>query len=88
MEKKQIPTKRVSIRRIMTDPAFELGVRDARARRPFPVDFDTCETNPAWNYERGRIWAQRVPASVNLKRNGRVSDHAVRWFMRLDRDIL
>jgi hypothetical protein len=49
----QVPTKAVSIRWIMSDPAFECGVRDARANRGFPNDFDTWETNSAWNYERG-----------------------------------
>ena len=54
----------------------------------FPVAFDKWEINTAWNYERGRIWAQRVPTSVDLKRNGRVTDDAVRWFIRVDQDIL
>jgi hypothetical protein len=76
------------MRWIMSDPAFEHGARDLRAGRPFPVDFDTWETNSAWNYERGRAWAQRVPASVVLKRNGRVSDEAVNWFERISQDIL
>jgi hypothetical protein len=88
MAKEQIPTKPVSIRRIMGDSAFERGVRDVRAGRPFPAVIDTWEVNTAWNYERGRVWAQRVPASVDLKRNGRVTDEAVRWYMRVDQDIL
>ena len=88
MDKEQIPTERVSIRWIMSDPAFERGVRDTRAGRAFPSDFDTWETNSAWDYERGRAWAQRVPASVALKRNGSITDEAVRWFVRVDRDIL
>jgi hypothetical protein len=67
MDAGQVPTKRVSVRWIMTDPAFERGVRDARAGRPFPVAFDTWKVNSAWNYERGRVWARRVPASVDLK---------------------
>ena len=88
MDKGQIPTKAVSVRRIMTDPAFKRGVRDARAGRPFPVAFDTWEVNSAWNYERGRVWARRVPASIDLKCNGRVTDEAVRWYVRVGRDIL
>jgi hypothetical protein len=72
----------------MSDPAFERGVRDARARRAFPSNFDTWETNSAWNYERGRVWAQRVPASVDLKRTGRITEEAVRWYVRIARDIL
>jgi hypothetical protein len=88
MNKKQVPTEVVSIRWIMSDPAFERGVRDARAGRAFPSDFDTLGTNSAWNYERGRTWAQRVPASVDLKRNGRVTNEAMRWYIRAGRDIL
>jgi hypothetical protein len=72
----------------MSDPAFERGVRDARAGRGFPVDFDDWETNSAWNYERGRIWAQRAPCTVILKQDGRITNEAVGWFMRLSQDIL
>jgi hypothetical protein len=36
----------------MTDPAFEAGARDIRAKRGFPADFDTWPTNTAWNYEQ------------------------------------
>ena len=69
----------------MTDPAFEAGARDIRAKRGLPADFDTWPTNTAWNYERGRARAQRVSASVALKRDGRVTVEAVRWFMRLNK---
>jgi hypothetical protein len=82
----QVPTEPVSIRWIMSDPAFERGVRDARANRGFP--FDTWETNSVWNYERARAWARRVPASIDLKRNGRMTDEAVRWYVRISWDIL
>jgi hypothetical protein len=88
MNEGQVPTRPVSIKWIMSDPAFERGVRDARAGRGFPADFDDWEVNPAWNYERGRAWAQRVPASVNLKRNGRITEEAMHWYMRIARDIL
>jgi hypothetical protein len=84
----QIPTEMTSIKWIMTDPAFGTGVHDARAGRGFPESFDDWPTNTAWNYERGRAWAQRVPASVALKHDGRVTDEAVRWFMRIGQDIL
>jgi hypothetical protein len=88
MDKSQVPTKPVSIRWIMSDPTFERGVRDAHAGRPFPVSLDDWETNACWNYERGRAWARRVPASVALKCNGRVTDEAVGWDRRIARDIL
>jgi hypothetical protein len=67
-------------------------LRGRRPRRPrragFPSDIDSWPINEAWNYERGRIWAQRVPASVALKRDGRVTEEAVAWFARLGSDIL
>jgi hypothetical protein len=88
MGKEQVPTTPVSIRWVMSDRAFERGVRDARAGRPFPIGFDTWTLNTCWNYERGRAWARCVPASVELKRNGRVTDEAVRWFKRFDQNIL
>jgi|AmaraimetFIIA100_FD_contig_101_154468_length_654_multi_3_in_0_out_0_1 hypothetical protein len=75
----RVPTRPVSVRWIMTDPAFEAGARDIRAKRGFPADFDTWPTNTAWNYEQGRARAQRVSASVALKRDGRVTVEAVRW---------
>jgi hypothetical protein len=59
-----------------------------RAGRAFPAEFDTWGTNSAWDYERGHAWAQRVPTSVEVKRNGRVTDEAVRWFRRFNQDIL
>jgi hypothetical protein len=88
MVKQQVPTVAVSVRWIMSNPAFEQGVRDARASRPRPPDFDDWETNSQWGYERGHIWAKLVPTSVVLKRNRRVTDEAVRWFERFDADIL
>jgi hypothetical protein len=87
--KEQEPTTTTSIRWVMSDPAFERGVRDVHAGRPFPADFDDWEdSNSQWNYERGRAWAKLVPTSIALKRNGRVTDEAVRWYLRFNRDIL
>jgi hypothetical protein len=40
VDKERVPTKPVTIRWIMSDPAFERGVRDARARRAFPRNFN------------------------------------------------
>ena len=88
MDKKQVPTKPISVKWIMADPAFARGAADARAGKPYPDSFDTWEVNTAWNYERGRAWASRVPASVVLKRDGRVTAEAVQWFVRLGDDIL
>jgi hypothetical protein len=88
MSKEEIPTEPITVEWIMRDPSFERGVRDARAGKPCPDSFDTWEVNSAWNYERGRAWASRVPASVVLKRDGRVTDEVLHWFVRLGDDIL
>jgi hypothetical protein len=73
---------------IMSQPQFALGVADARAGRPHHPEFEKWDTNGQWNYERGRHWATLVPRTVALKRAGRLSAEAVRWFEQIDRDIL
>jgi hypothetical protein len=83
----QVPTAPVSVRWIMSDPAFERGVRDARAGRPLPADFDDWEINDQWNYERGHAWGKLAPR-VQLKHDGRVTDEAVRSYLLVGRGIL
>jgi hypothetical protein len=87
-EQGQVPTDGVSIQWILSDPAFERGVRDIRAGRLFPGDFDDWDTNTQWNYERGRAFAKLVPRSVALKREGRLTEEAVSWFARVGRAFL
>jgi hypothetical protein len=72
----------------MSHWAFERGVRDARAGRPIDPAYDRWEdVNEQWNYERGRQWAVLVPASVELKCNGAVTQEALRWFKRVGSNI-
>lgn len=84
----QIPTRPVTILEIMSAPHFALGVADARAGRPYRDGYQTWHTNAQWNYERGRQWARLVPASVVLKRNGKITREAAEWARRQFKDIL
>jgi hypothetical protein len=77
----QVPTQPTTILEIMSSPAFALGVADARAGRPYCPGYDTwSDTNMKWNYERGRLWGRQAPRTVALKRNGKITDEAARWY--------
>lgn len=69
----------------MNQPTFGLGAADARAGRPLHKDFDTWAGNDQWGYERGRQWACLAPRKVALKRNGKVTVEAMKYYSR---DIL
>jgi hypothetical protein len=84
----QVPTQPVSIEEIMSAPYFALGVADVRAGRPYHDGYQTWHTDEQWDYERGRQWARLVPASVVLKRNGKITREAAEWFRRRFKDIL
>jgi hypothetical protein len=84
----QIPTQPVSIEEIMTSLEFALGVADARAGRPYRDGYQAWHANAQWNYERGRQWARLVPASVVLKRNGKITREAAEWARRQFKYIL
>ena len=76
----QIPTRRTTLREIMSDPKFALGVADARAGRGYPPTYDTwADTNDRWTYERGRQWAQIAPHGLPLKINGKLNPQALRY---------
>ena len=75
----QLPTVPVSIAEIMASPLFERGVKDARAGRGFPPDYDILE-DKLWAYERGRQWARLAPRSLPLKVNGKLNPQALRHY--------
>jgi hypothetical protein len=78
---KQVETVGCTVEWIMSRPEFALGVADARAGRPIRKAHDTwADINAQWNYSRGRQWAVLAPRNVPLKRNGKVTDEAIRWF--------
>jgi hypothetical protein len=65
--------------RIMRDEHFALGVDDARAGRPYPLEYEDWEMNSQWNYERGRAFGIIAPRDLILKKHGRLTRRALRW---------
>jgi hypothetical protein len=77
----QVPTRLTTVREIMSSSAFALGVADVRAGLGHRTDYESWnDVNNQWDYERGRQWAQQAPRTVALKRNGKITDEAVRWY--------
>jgi hypothetical protein len=76
----QIPTILGSVRWIMAQPTFALGVNDARAGRPIHPDYDLWDTNGQWNYERGRCFAKLASHHLPLRINGQLNPEALRFF--------
>jgi hypothetical protein len=88
-KKQQVKTVPTTIETIMAAAEFARGVVDVRTGRGFPRDFDAwSHTDNWWSYERGRAWATLVPRHVPLKRDGKVTREAIRWFRRFDDEIL
>jgi hypothetical protein len=77
----QIPTRAVTLRWIMRQPTFALGVADARAARPLRENVD-WDTDAAWNYERGRVFGTLAPRSIVFKVSGQVTTQALAWGQR------
>jgi hypothetical protein len=65
---------------IMEQPTFAQGAADARARRGYPKAYEHWDYDDQWNYERGRQWAQLAPPSVKLKRKGKITFEAMRYY--------
>jgi len=76
----QVPIVPTTAEEIMASPYFALGAADQRAGRGFRSTYATWEGNDQWNYERGRAWAVLAPRSVTLKRDGKLTAEARRWF--------
>jgi hypothetical protein len=64
----------------MRNPHFALGVKDARAKRPFRAAYETWNGNDQWDYERGRHWAMLAPRRIAVKRRGELNPDAIHWF--------
>jgi hypothetical protein len=77
---KQVPDVPTTIDAIMRTPEFELGVLDGRAKRTYRRAYADWDDDRMWNYERGRQWAAQAPRTIVLKRNGRITAEARRWF--------
>ena len=57
---KQVPTRPVSIERIVGDPLFERGFVEVRSGQPFDSRVDS------WEYERGRLFGCIAPLGMKL----------------------
>jgi hypothetical protein len=79
---KQVATYPTTILAIMSSLHFALGVADRRAGRGYRSAYATWDINDQWNYERGRAWAGLAPRHIALKRDGKVTREAMRYFSR------
>jgi hypothetical protein len=80
----QVPTRPVGIETIMASPRFAQGVDDVLAGRGFPPDYDKwSHDDKLWAYERGRMWGRLTPHRIVLKRNGKVTTEAIRWYRKI-----
>jgi len=75
-------TRRVSIRWILSQPAFERGFTDGRANRGFSQEYDLLDIDAQWSYERGRCLAVVAPADIPLRIKGKINPRAVELFER------
>jgi hypothetical protein len=86
--RRQVATIPVSVEAVMASPRFQQGVTDARRGKPFPADYDVwVREDKTWSYERGRLWGRLVPRNVPLKRDGKVTDEAVNWYLKIRGDV-
>jgi hypothetical protein len=71
----------------MAMPTFALGAADVRAGRSYRDGYQSWNINQMWAYERGRAWARMVPATVVLKRGGKITTAALQW-VHVFKDII
>jgi hypothetical protein len=67
----QVPTKKITVARIMVSAEFARGLDDARNGVPFDW------RNGDWNYERGRLFAHIAPLGMALRIDGHLNPKAV-----------
>ena len=79
----QVPTYRVPVEAIMARSAFQLGVDDLRAGRPFRDGIVGDSTSDQWAYERGRQWAAVAPLGMVLfTRSGAINPAAADLYLK------
>ncbi len=65
----------------MSQSAFALGVRDARAGLPYHAGYDNgWDVDSQWDYERGRQWARLAPRDMPLRCNGKLNPEAIGFY--------
>jgi hypothetical protein len=67
----QLPTRKVSVTRIMGVPAFAQGLSDVRSGVPFDWRIDS------WEYERGRLFGCIAPLNMPLRIGGKLNAKAI-----------
>jgi hypothetical protein len=77
--REQIPQVPVTIREIMEDRLFAVGITDARAHRPYPAHYDRWGVNDQESYERGRAWAMAAPRDLPLRIGGKLNPRALNY---------
>jgi hypothetical protein len=70
----QALTVPVSVRSIVSSPAFARGLSEARAGLPFNSD----DPDDTWGYERGRAFARIAPRTMPLRIGGRLNPEALK----------
>lgn len=72
----QIPVKKTSTKKMMSRPAFQLGIKDAEAGRGFDEKYEKFSTTDQWTYERGRQFYFTV-GKMRLKQGNGISRTAL-----------
>jgi hypothetical protein len=76
----QVFTVGATITEIMSTEEFARGFEDARAGKPFDWAVGLkhgSQTNGAWDYERGRLFAHIAPLTMPLRIKGKLNPVAV-----------
>jgi hypothetical protein len=74
----QVPTTFVTLIAVMTSAAFERGLKDVRAGRPFDARYGGGNIDSAWGYERGRAFGMVAPHRMPLWVGDKINPAAVR----------
>jgi hypothetical protein len=70
--RKQVRTRRVSVRNIVRCPEFALGLDEVRKGLPFNPDIDS------WEYERGRCFGFIAPLDMPLRKGRALNPEALK----------
>lgn len=77
MPAKQVPTRPITIRAIMSSPEFARGLDEVRRGLPLNPDIDRCDANSYWDYERGRAFGAIAPPAMPLRIGDEINPEAL-----------
>ena len=72
----QAPTRKVTVKKALMQPAFEKGYRDAMNGVGFYENYEKISLGEQWSYERGRHFYFAV-GKVRLKQGNGISKTAI-----------